>query len=101
MVDGVQLESRLWTAAQTRARAAGFEFASNCARQLRDFIPDGVARLAIEKPDDPQAPEEAERHLVEFVDRMIVAAREMRMTELQESTFLSAKSWLCPLWPFC
>lgn len=95
-------EWSLWQTAETTARRAGFGIAPDCASHLRGFIASGVARLRDDgRLGDDSALNETRANLVTFVERMVIEARTLNLTELHEPTFFRALSQLCPLWPFC
>jgi len=109
-----ELTGDLWRFAQANAGGRGFQFSSECADELQTFIKMGVAALI---RDDvlSNATKVAETRdaIARLVDKMIEISIEKQRSQtssvteststrmLHEFTFLSARSWICPCYPFC
>jgi hypothetical protein len=108
------LVNDLWTVAQTIAGARGFQFSPESGAYVQSLIRDGVTRLVEDGAlGDAAKAGEAKSAIGRLVNKMIELAIEeqrgqkIKGTEatsanmLHEYTFLAARPWFCPCYPFC
>src|SRR6185503_4336006 len=96
------LKQRLYTTALRRASASNFKFSAITNTDLVEFINVGVDKMTASDYASETRKQEAENNLIQLIDAMSNNGKERRLTEsLDYETFKSAKSSICPLWPFC
>ena len=96
-----QLEERYLLIIYTQAKLAGFDFAPDCERYMRQTITAGVNRIITERAEnDSTKLALAEDNLRLFLSEMIAEAKRKGYSVLREDTYYKARG-LCPLWPFC
>lgn len=96
------LKDRLWLAAQLAALRRGYRFSNDCEPHVRRFIEQGVNELnARGLLTDEVMIRLAEAGITTLVEKMADEALAQGFQELRETTFMSARGLLCPLWPFC
>ena len=88
--------------AQQRIDSASAYVSPDSGAMLRALIADGAAR-ALRDHASPEALTKADRNIERFVDKMLQAGtREANgKIRLGENSFSTAKSSVCPLYPFC
>lgn len=80
------------------AKAAGLGVGADCEGEVRRFI---VPADKVYRGSTPAARAQIQQTFTRFVQAMVAEAKDRHLTELREITFHSAKSRLCPLFPFC
>ena len=95
-------ERHLRRIARRQAVRLSFEIRPDCWHHLELFIHAGAERMKTERAlrNRPRLAL-AEANLNAFVAQMVIEARAGNVTTLHEFTFHQARSFLCPLWPFC
>jgi hypothetical protein len=80
--------------------AADFTISDQSREHVRQMVKKGVKELIKSTTQNHQV-EQAEKDIRGFARRMIIVAKAAGRTELKETDYFSAFSFLCPLWPFC
>jgi len=106
-----ELAGDLWRVAQAAAGSRGFQFTSECANQMQNFIRTGVVTLSEDRAlENPMKIAETKDGIVRLVGKMIELAIEQQRGQTVEATrtrmlhehhFFSAWGWFCPCYPFC
>ena len=96
------IKKRLHLTAELVAIRHGFRFSSDCESHLLAFIDAGIAELVSKNMTNEEIQLRlAEAGITALVEKMVESAIAGNLKELQESTFFSARNFLCPLFPFC
>lgn len=102
----INLENRLFTAANLTAGDAGMEFTVPCAHNLRDLIRAGTGVMRREQRTSETDLEVADISLSMLTSEMVRVTREQGAgavsggkVKIRETALVQAKE-LCPLWPF-
>ena len=102
MTTPIAVKRRLQLTADLVASRHGYRFSPDCKTHVSAFLDNGVTALDKKKRlSDEISIKLAEAAVTALVERMVEEARAKNLPRLQETTFFAAKSWLCPLWPFC
>jgi hypothetical protein len=80
--------------------AAGFTISDQSRQHVRKMVVRGAHELVKHTTQAHQV-KQAENDIRIFARRMIMEAKAAGRTELKETDYFSALSFLCPLWPFC
>lgn len=97
-----KIRKRLRLTAELVALRHGFTYELNCEPLILTFIDGGITELVRKnRIHDEIEIRRAEAGITALVEKMVEFAIASALPVLQEATFRSAKSYLCPLWPFC
>ncbi|PKP11490.1 MAG: hypothetical protein CVU08_12145 [Bacteroidetes bacterium HGW-Bacteroidetes-3] len=96
------LKVRILRRAQSKVRELGFVMTSVAQTDLVEFINQGVDRMTSSQYDSEIDRLRAERNIETLIESMSKNAKSRNLNEsLDFRSFSSAKSSICPLWPFC
>ena len=96
------LKLRVLQRAQSKAREFGFVMTSVAQTDLVEFINQGIDRMTSSQYDSATDRLRAERNIETLIESMSKNAKSRNLNEsLDYKSFSSARSSICPLWPFC
>jgi len=96
------LKLRILQRAQSKARELGFVMTTVAQTDLVEFINQGVDRMTSTQYESATDKLRAERNIETLIESMSRNAKSRNLNEsLDYRSFSSAKSSICPLWPFC
>ncbi|WP_026838320.1 hypothetical protein [Gillisia sp. JM1] len=95
-------KERVLQRAKERAQNLGYNLTNVAQTDLREFINQGIDRMSADEYDSATRRLIALENIEKLIDNMSRNAKFRSLNEsLDYKSFSSARSSICPLWPFC